>query len=262
MVIIMNEFNKKWTTITGGLLLSGGLLFLICGIFISPTQEDVKLETAQGDKGDIVATTPQSEVNLGETVGTSTSQGIILTDANGNVLEGHPDPNITIPLPGTMNGDDQGTQQSIQPDVPEKPTYTEEQLTDPTQTPSGGKVTVSSSGEIVAEKAPTTSSSQTTTTESPPEIVILPESVTENQEAPSTETPSETEKQDSTSSTVTTPPSTSTSGTNSNTSSDSTSGGNEGMAYVPGFGWVPQTGPTEVIQATDMYENGNKVGSM
>lgn len=35
---------------------------------------------------------------------------------------------------------DTGTEQKIQGDVPEKPTYTEEQLTDPTQRPNGEKV--------------------------------------------------------------------------------------------------------------------------
>ncbi len=35
---------------------------------------------------------------------------------------------------------DTGTEQKIQGDVPEKPTYTEEQLTDPTQKPNGEKV--------------------------------------------------------------------------------------------------------------------------
>lgn len=33
--------------------------------------------------------------------------------------------------------DDTGTEQTIQPDIPEKPTYTEEQLTDSAQTPDG-----------------------------------------------------------------------------------------------------------------------------
>ncbi|MFI3254624.1 MAG: hypothetical protein R3Y63_09850 [Eubacteriales bacterium] len=32
--------------------------------------------------------------------------------------------------------------------------------------------------------------------------------------------------------------------------------------YVPGFGWVPLPEPSEVIFADDMYQNGNKVGTM
>lgn len=34
------------------------------------------------------------------------------------------------------------------------------------------------------------------------------------------------------------------------------------MVYVPGFGWLVSQGPGEVIYAEDMYENGNKIGSM
>ena len=32
--------------------------------------------------------------------------------------------------------------------------------------------------------------------------------------------------------------------------------------YIPGFGWVPYEGPNHREYATDMYENGNKIGSM
>ena len=34
------------------------------------------------------------------------------------------------------------------------------------------------------------------------------------------------------------------------------------MVYVPGFGWLECRGIGEVIYAADIYENGNKVGSM
>ena len=34
------------------------------------------------------------------------------------------------------------------------------------------------------------------------------------------------------------------------------------MVYVPGFGWLKSQGLGEIIYAEDMYENGNKVGSM
>lgn len=44
---------------------------------------------------------------------------------------------------------DTGTEQKIQGDVPEKPTYTEEQLTDPTQKPNGEKVEPSKKDEEV-----------------------------------------------------------------------------------------------------------------
>ena len=32
--------------------------------------------------------------------------------------------------------------------------------------------------------------------------------------------------------------------------------------YVPGFGWLESQGSGEVIYAEDIYENGNKIGSM
>ena len=34
------------------------------------------------------------------------------------------------------------------------------------------------------------------------------------------------------------------------------------MVYVPGFGWLENQGPNHVEYAEDMYENGNKIGSM
>ena len=34
------------------------------------------------------------------------------------------------------------------------------------------------------------------------------------------------------------------------------------MVYVPGFGWIQSEGPNHVEYAEDMYENGNKTGTM
>ena len=34
------------------------------------------------------------------------------------------------------------------------------------------------------------------------------------------------------------------------------------MVYVEGFGWIESQGPNRVEYAADMYENGNKIGSM
>ncbi|WOC75115.1 DUF6550 family protein [Intestinibacillus sp. NTUH-41-i26] len=36
----------------------------------------------------------------------------------------------------------------------------------------------------------------------------------------------------------------------------------DNMVYVPGFGWIESLGPNHVEYAEDMYENGNKIGSM
>ena len=34
------------------------------------------------------------------------------------------------------------------------------------------------------------------------------------------------------------------------------------MVYVPGFGWIQSEGPNHLEYAEDMYENGNKIGTM
>lgn len=36
----------------------------------------------------------------------------------------------------------------------------------------------------------------------------------------------------------------------------------DNMVYVEGFGWLESQGPNHVEYAEDMYENGNKIGSM
>ena len=36
----------------------------------------------------------------------------------------------------------------------------------------------------------------------------------------------------------------------------------DNMVYVPGFGWLESQGPNHVEYSEDMYENGNKIGSM
>ena len=36
----------------------------------------------------------------------------------------------------------------------------------------------------------------------------------------------------------------------------------EDMVYVEGFGWIESQGPNNIEYAEDMYENGNKIGSM
>jgi len=36
----------------------------------------------------------------------------------------------------------------------------------------------------------------------------------------------------------------------------------DNTVYVPGFGWIESQGPNHAEYAEDMYENGNKIGSM
>lgn len=37
---------------------------------------------------------------------------------------------------------------------------------------------------------------------------------------------------------------------------------NKGQTYLPGFGWIENSGENQGSKAEDMYENGNKVGNM
>ncbi|WP_132996234.1 DUF6550 family protein [Sporanaerobacter acetigenes] len=37
---------------------------------------------------------------------------------------------------------------------------------------------------------------------------------------------------------------------------------NKGQTYLPGFGWVENSGENQGTKADDMYENGNKIGNM
>ena len=37
---------------------------------------------------------------------------------------------------------------------------------------------------------------------------------------------------------------------------------NKGQTYLPGFGWVENSGENQGTKAEDMYENGNKIGNM
>ncbi|MFI3255053.1 MAG: hypothetical protein R3Y63_12080 [Eubacteriales bacterium] len=255
----MNDFNKKWLTITAGVALSGALLVLITNQFKADKQNDVWLDKNTGQTSDLVVTDPEkgdsAEENdsgllipsisgTGTTTGTttgSTTPPIVLTDGNGNKLETHPDSNVTIPEAGTMDGNDTGTSQTIQPDVKPKPNYTESQLKDPTKTPDGGKVTVTEDGKIEPEVVPE------------PEPTPAPTPTPEPK--PETTTPSP----------ETTAPSTSgtTSGGGTSTDNSNKTQSDANGAYVPGFGYIPYNDKPNVgHQATGMYENGNKVGSM
>ena len=37
---------------------------------------------------------------------------------------------------------------------------------------------------------------------------------------------------------------------------------NKGQTYLPGFGWIENSGENQGTTAEDMYENGNKIGDM
>lgn len=104
---------------------------------------------------------------------------------------------------------DTGTEQKIQGDVPEKPTYIEEQLTDPTQKPNGEKVEPLKE-DVEGETVPI-------------------------QETPITESNNEPQGGD----------------TNS-----------KGETYLPGFGWIENSGENQGIVVDGDGDINKQVGTM
>lgn len=181
-----NDKSKKWLIVFTGLILSMILVGLIGSQFRKEPLVDV--------------TIPENEVEVAEV---SVDKPILTEKEDEIVVE-------PILVPEQVEGEakleteniDVGTEQKIQADIPEKPTYTEEQLSDPTQKPNGEKV-------------------DQPLEESEEENIIVPDqSKTETQPKPQP------------------------------------SGG------LPGFDDVPEGGDNQVIEAEDMYENGNKIGDM
>lgn len=115
----MNDKTKKWLVVAGGLAVSAVLLVLIAGAFKTPAVEDADIPQSSSEVQDIVVDAPD------------------ITEKENDITV----PTIDIPEEvKSSNGVDTGTEQTIQPDVEEKPTYTEEELTNPNQKPNGEKV--------------------------------------------------------------------------------------------------------------------------
>lgn len=113
-----NNKTKKWAIVAGGLAISAVLVVLISNQFKTPPIEDVDIPPTSSNTSDIVVDVPD------------------ITGNNDDLVI----PPIEIPeKTETTNGDDDGTEQTIQPD-PVKPNPTEDELKDKTQTPSGEKV--------------------------------------------------------------------------------------------------------------------------
>ncbi len=174
----MKETTKKRILVCGGIALSLALIFLI---------------VSNGAKKEIIDESIQEQ----EMIEQETYQ-----DGNFDIEIELDDSGIKVPEieleDETIGGVDTGTEQTIQPDVV-KPTYTEEQLTNPDVKPNGE---VATEEDRVGETA-----------------VVTPN-------------------------------------TSTSTSTSTSSGG------LPGFDNVPNLGSNTVVNATDMYENGNKVGVM
>ena len=109
-----NNKTKKWAIVAGGLVISAVLIALISVQFKTPPVEDVDIPPINGEVSDVVVEKPEDDIQV---------------------------PSIEIPEkePETTSGDDEGTEQTIQPD-PVKPTPTEDELKDKTEKPNGDKV--------------------------------------------------------------------------------------------------------------------------
>ncbi len=115
----MNDKTKKGLVVASGLIISVVLIVMITGQFNTPPVEDVDIAQNSSQAQDVVVDTPD------------------MTEEENTIHV----PPIKIPeKTESSNGDDTGTAQTIQPDVPEKSTYTEEELTNPNQKPNGEKV--------------------------------------------------------------------------------------------------------------------------
>ena len=141
----MNDKTKKRLIVAGGILISAVLIFMI----------GAKLQTNQSKDTAVGTSTTSSEkvvVDSSKTESTG-KEGVTVP-----VIE------TTPQAKAETGGDDTGTEQTIQPNIPEKPTYTEEQLKDPTQKPSGEKVDPPKEEDIkpVTPTKPAQTTTQTT----------------------------------------------------------------------------------------------------
>lgn len=168
----MNNSTKKWAVVAGCLTVCVILAVLISSQFQKNPIIDEPILPQDEQISDVTVNTPETE-----------EKEVMVTV-----------PDITEPEDKDNGATSSGTEQTIQKYV-EKPEYTEEQLTDPTQKPDGEKIT------------------------EPPKPVDH-----EKVEMPKEEKPK---------------------------------GGG-----LPGFENVPDAGENKVIEADDMYENGNKIGNM
>lgn len=121
----MKDKMKKWIVIIGGIVVCVILVTLIGSTLQKESVEDVEIIWEQMEE-EVVVEKPMMDDSI--------------------VITPQPIPSTAIEDMEIANGDDEGTEQTIQPDV-EKPTYTEEELTNPYQTPNGIPVEPPEDGE-------------------------------------------------------------------------------------------------------------------
>lgn len=116
-----NDKVKKWLLIATGLVVSVVLIIMIRSKFKTEPAAEVDIPQQSTDSKDV-------EVDTAERLDSEEAQVTV--------------PPVEVTADSGEDGDtgDSKTKQKIQEDIPDKPTYTEEQLTDPTQKPNGEKV--------------------------------------------------------------------------------------------------------------------------
>lgn len=118
----MNDKTKNKLVVAGGLVISVALIVMIGSRFTKEPVAEAVNNAQSTEISEVVVEIPNSaETNKNDEVIVEPIEVPKETDVNNGAV-------------------DTGTDQKIQGDVPDKPTYTEEQLTDPTQTPDGEKV--------------------------------------------------------------------------------------------------------------------------
>lgn len=116
----MNEKTKKWIIVAGGLAICAVLVMVIAGRFSKPATEDALLPIQSDDGKDIVVDESNNIEKENQIIVSPIEVSEQIDDGNGAV--------------------DKGTEQTIQGDA-EKPTYTEEELTNHDKKPNGDEVT-------------------------------------------------------------------------------------------------------------------------
>jgi hypothetical protein len=133
----MSDKTKKRLVIGVSLAVCAVLVVLIGSRFMTEPQTDDPIPSQNSQPSDVTVDTD--------------------TEKNGEVVVSTPDVSDAVGTDSTTGSgaDDNGTEQTIQPDVT-KPEYTDEQLTDPSQKPNG---------EPTTESTPSTSSTVTSPSE-------------------------------------------------------------------------------------------------
>lgn len=156
--------KKQRLTALVGITASAALLTLILNQHqITPDQVEISPQTTEDVQ---IQVSPPTTTEL-------TVPSIVTPEVQ---EKDEPETNPYFADPDLFIGDNQGTDQTIQPDIPEKPTYTEAELTNPTQKPSGETVEPPSNPEETpkteVDETPKSTTVLTPTTPAPSDNMI------------------------------------------------------------------------------------------